>query len=70
MGMAGHGAKPAPSAPLAGPASAGKPSAPAPRTSAPPVRAQVSGIDIGLAFAAVACSLATVAILFFYPPSP
>lgn len=68
MGMAGHAAKSAAPAPVSAPAVGGKPSGPAPRSSAPPVRAKVSGLDVGLAFATVACSLATVAILFLYLP--
>lgn len=65
MGMSSHAAKPAAPAPAAG----AKPAAPAPAArAAAPARASVSGLDIGLAFATVLCSLATVAALFLFQP--
>lgn len=62
--MASSVAKPA--TPTTG-ASAKPAPAAAPRAVAP-ARASVSGLDIGLAFATVACSLATVAALFLFQP--
>jgi hypothetical protein len=55
---------------------AAKPAAAAPAKPAPaaaprplaPARASVSGLDIGLAFATVVCSLATIAALFMFQP--
>ena len=61
--MSSHAAKPAAPAPV------GKPAAPAQRAAAP-ARASSSGLDIGLAFATVLCSIATVAALFLFQPNP
>ncbi len=66
MGMSSAAHKPAmPAAAHAAPV--GKAAPPAPRPAAR-ANAGVSGLDVGLAFATVLCSLATVAALFLYQP--
>jgi len=65
MGISGQAKTPPPSTVSTVSTPAPKP---APVRSVAPVRASVSGLDVGLAFATVLCSLATAAVLFLNQP--